>query len=314
MACLAELLKSVVRRERNGSAANLEKDAAQIRASLWTHLFSRAQFLLMSIDTAFGGVSGGAVRALIDEAKVMLRLAAGILEKLAERMRSSSNRSQQKVKQLKVAFGVPGVLGCADASGRKVLWSPLIDKRFGVHAAFTHLGLDMMGLPAARLRSGLQLPGGLRLLGECRGGPSYASCSVLWRDDRSKQFAVRADLGSDRRVWTRVLGAFGEVLSLATIAMPTSGSHNDPEWIEELNGLLLDLECILVEQCGPKLLRVVVQGDFNFQPGSLGGDPDPSSCRRNAWNNFMVRWQLALHNPLVGGDVPGEAAQDSTLL
>ena len=42
---------------------------------------------------------------------------------------------------LKVACGVPGVLGCASVGGDTVVWTPLLHRTHGLRAAFDILGI-----------------------------------------------------------------------------------------------------------------------------------------------------------------------------
>jgi hypothetical protein len=82
---------------------------------------------------------------------------------------------------LRVGFGVPGVLGCSSADGNKFLWAPLLHPQYGVRAAFDALSLDIAGLLAARIPLGSALPKGCGWQSVSRGGASYQSGAVLWR-------------------------------------------------------------------------------------------------------------------------------------
>ena len=78
---------------------------------------------------------------------------------------------------LKLGFGTLGINGCASATGDKVLWPPLTDPNTGVAAAFKYLDLDLVALPAARLRQSTCAPReiGIFIEARWRGGTSLAS-------------------------------------------------------------------------------------------------------------------------------------------
>ena len=53
------------------------------------------------------------------------------------------------------------------------------------------LGIDVLGLPGARLREGFQLPSHWGLRVAARGGPSYASVAVIWKAELDHVMKVR---------------------------------------------------------------------------------------------------------------------------
>ena len=96
-------------------------------------------------------------------------------------------------------------------------------------------------------------------------------------------------MGNDCRIWVRVAGSDGSILNVCTVALPTMGIAKDEKWGNELHGLDSDIRSLLLDQGRTHLTKVVLMGDFNFQPASLGG-MDPSPRRRQAWQCFMLEW------------------------
>ena len=117
-------------------------------------------------------------------------------------------------KQLKVGMGSPGYTGCVNVEGNSVSWGKFTNASHGVLAAMRALDLCIVGLPGARLRDGFQLPPkhGVHIV--ARGGPAYDSCAVVIRNDVLDIVAVVPDLGSNRRIWIRVMCEVGTQLYL----------------------------------------------------------------------------------------------------
>ena len=57
-----------------------------------------------------------------------------------------SDAQQAGVFELTIGSGGPGRLGCADATGSKILWKPLVDKSCCVIRSMEMFGLDCMFL------------------------------------------------------------------------------------------------------------------------------------------------------------------------
>ena len=114
---------------------------------------------------------------------------------------------------------------------------------------------------------------------------------------------MRADIGGDSHIWYAISGRDGSILHICTLAFPTSGSANDDAWVRLLQCLGADLQVLALE-LGGVLWKVFVQGDFNFQPTSLGLGVDPSRKRREAWDIFIGKWNLALHNVCLNDEDP----------
>lgn len=76
-------------------------------------------------------------------------------------------------RRLRIGFGGAGRLGCADARGQAVRWKPLLDTELGVPAAFANVGLDVLGLHAARVQEGTSLAPDSNFLLEARWSTGY---------------------------------------------------------------------------------------------------------------------------------------------
>ena len=80
---------------------------------------------------------------------------------------------------VKIAVGAPITMGCLSIDGSRVQWEVGSDTRVGILQAMRRLDLALVGLPGARLPSGLQVPGRSDLGLAARGGPSYGSIAVV---------------------------------------------------------------------------------------------------------------------------------------
>ena len=303
MSCsiLADHLALTVKNIKAGHHISLETRASSVRSALWADLTDRGATLLVSIVGILKQPASVGMRWCLTMGRSVLTSCMAHLTALCDAVGSGGNDPCPQEHNLRMAFGVPGVLGCMDMKGERILWNPLVHPLTGLRVAFDKLQLDVAGLPAARLPTGTTLPRGCGWLGECRGGPSYESCAVVWNPELS--CVVRTDIGNDTRIWLEVQGGH-EVLLVCTLAFPTAGAHHEEAWLSMLSGLHDDLCCIKSLQGLASLRRMILQGDFNFQPSCLGGGDDHSSRRRRAWERFVAEWGLILRNePLDVQDV-----------
>ena len=203
--------------------------------------------------------------------------------------------------ELKIGFGNPGRMGCASMSGEEITWQPILDKQIGVVGAFNNLDLAAVGLPGARLPSGITTPPRSSLVLDCRRGEhSYASCALA----RTERFAdashVKADSCTDRSIWLDVPLPGGGRLSWVIVQFPTKGSADrDAEWLRCLAALEKNVLSYIEENPTADLL---VTGDFNIQPDELQGPREVNRTRQLPWTRFLRKTGLTLLNPLLSND------------
>lgn len=82
-----------------------------------------------------------------------------------------------------------------------------------------------------------------------------------------------------------------DALWVATVYLHPS---DDDNWVNELRGLLEDIRHIRVRNPDA---RIVVMGDFNFEPPTLHMDTTSSSRRLSEWIVFVKDSRLCLANP-----------------
>ena len=174
----------------------------------------------------------------------------------------------------------PGVLGCADLQGTRVLWPPLLDPQFGCLAAMHALDLDLIVLPTARPRSSVVAPRGSSFFLKARGGPSFGSTACIGSGRLKEATTPQDHMGNDRRMWLAVSGTNGSLINTACLAFPPyerDGSHET-----ELHSTLVGLENDPMLLCGDQpanLVKTLLVGDWDLQPSVLGGGRDPARGR-----------------------------------
>ena len=177
-----------------------------MRQSLWRDLKHRRLTLLAQSDWILRANVLPSIRMLFTNCKKVLQDSGDAMLRMTDELSKQSTAASPPISNLRLACGVPGVLGCASARGEKVLWEPLLHRKYGLRSAFDALGLDLAGLPPARLPSDLKLPGGSGWFGVMCGGPSYHSCAVLWEQRLGSDTVVpRLDLGSSCRIWVCII-------------------------------------------------------------------------------------------------------------
>ena len=106
-------------------------------------------------------------------------------------------------------------------------------------------------------------------------------------------------LGNSRLLWLLVEPTGTRKLHICFAYLPAS---DDDDWIMTLSALERDLQTILDRYVEGSLRRVIVMGDFNYEPQELGGATQRPTKRRRALAKFMNEWGLELHNPDLNGD------------
>ncbi|CAE8693583.1 unnamed protein product [Polarella glacialis] len=292
---LGDLFQSAIGRVAGGVVQQLKGRAGDVRCYVWGRMLQESQTLLQSRAVIEIPQS---CSYLAQQLQLALDICVTKLPQLLTACRTNGQGEADELEcvlPLKLGCGNPGQLGCADIAGKCVRWEPLVNKRHGVEAAFEGLRLAGVGLPGARLHRGAVPPPAFRYELSSRGGPSYASCSVATSPELA--IRVREDIGSNRRLWTDVLLADNTFLHWLTYQFPPEGIANDVEWRNELEGLESDLVSLAAE--GGVIVNFIAAGDLNMQPEELGGR-EHSRVRLCLWNSFVGRYNLLVHNPVVG--------------
>lgn len=169
------------------------------------------------------------------------------------------------------------------------------------------LGLDLLGLPAARLHNEVDLIGNTDFHLVARGGPSYQSCAAIWRKDSHFQFDALNEVGSNCRLWIST-SFHGEIIAFcAVVALPPQGgAEKESLWHEELKGLCRDIALLKLSCTNCRVPPCfLVAGEFNVQPSRLAGAKDLNKPQRDdAIESLLQEHALTLLNPLLAGDSP----------
>ena len=205
---------------------------------------------------------------------------------------------------LRLGLANPSVTGCMDIKGERLNWQPILDENRGIYPAMTKLGLDAVGLTAARLSPNACLPTRVAGVLVCRGGPQYGSTAVLRSQSFAQCSAVRQDIGNNRRMWTDIVLEDGRSLFWVTLSLPPEGTQRDEEWMTELEGLACDVQ--LLHASSTKEPLFLCTGDMNIQPDNLGDRPEPSRTRQRAWEAFLDKTSFATFNPFWADPQPQE--------
>ena len=104
------------------------------------------------------------------------------------------------------------------------------------------LGLDLLGLPAARLHNEVNLIGNTDFHLVARGGPSYQSCAAIWRKNSHFKFDALNEVGSNCRPWIST-SFHGEIIAFcAVVALPPTRRCRQGESLaQELKRLCRDI-------------------------------------------------------------------------
>jgi hypothetical protein len=267
---LAGLVTKATRELSDSRRAHITTEAAAIRDQLWDSLIEKGSDLASSCSGVLTYLEIRDLRDVFAGLGQAIRKCLGALLTFKSRIQQSHVTREDMLpkKQLRLAVGGPGILGCANMAGTAVDWRPMLDRNVGVVEAVRRLELDIIGMPAARLRDGCQAPPGIELTLECRGGPSYASVAWAWRHEIREHIVIRRDIGNEVRPWIDFTDDTSGTWHLCTCYFPTAGAGNDLGWCAELSGLEEDLASLT--SAGPgDLERTIIMGDFNFQPTEL---------------------------------------------
>ena len=173
-------------------------------------------------------------------------------------------------------------------------WTPILDKQTGVVKAMMALGLSVAGLPGACIQAGSRIPGRDDLRIYARGGPSYASCALVWS---GVDLQPQSHLVSDRRIIAKLPTLQSDMWLILVYLPPDNGATGDDEWLAELAGLTKDLAMIGNEGIHPTTHPFILMGNINRQPRSLGGAGCSNKRRQDAWVAFVNQWELHVDNP-----------------
>ena len=199
---------------------------------------------------------------------------------------------------LKLGCGPPGYSGCLSVDGTGIKWSVFTSKSTGILTAMRALGLSLVGLPGARLADSFRLPAIYGLSCYSRGGPSYASCAIVWWSFLDNVILPIKALGSDRRLWVRVGDQSHRTLYWCVYYLPSGhGGEIDDAWCREVDVLENDIERLIDMTSDAQDVQVGLSGDANAEPSLLGGGRDFSAKRDRRWAQLMSKFNLQLANP-----------------
>ena len=91
------------------------------------------------------------------------------------------------------------------------------------------------------------------------------------------------DFGDNRRLWLHVATAGMDIRVCIVYLKCGKSLDEDTSWMPTLDGLEKEIEYIrnTYTEC------ILLMGDFNLQPVSLGGEVDPRSRRQPHWCKFI---------------------------
>ena len=214
------------------------------------------------------------------------------------KLAASSSASNGVEKRLRLGLISPGTLGCMHISHLRLNLEPITNNSWGIFTAMRQLGIDVVGMPGARLPPNTQIHEHKDIRVYARGGPYYASCAMLWRNT---DVSPIEDLGSNRRIIAKV-NASCCIWTILLYLPPDYGTARDDEWLHELKGLHDDMRTLATRGIHPASHAFVVMGDINHQPRGLGGSGFANRRREHAWSSFLEEWGLVLNNPAVNDD------------
>ena len=301
MAAVATILQEATRRITKGDVKPLAAEASTARVHVWSRMIDCHEQLEKEMSSLATRPLPETVRTLIDSIRQVLKAIKKPLHDLHACLRKagSAPTARRTLDKLRIGCGCPGVMGCANISGNILSLSPITDSQVGVLAGMRGLGINIMGLTGARLPPGWTLPVTEKLKTECRwiGGTSYASIAAIWEE--SLPVKVDKQLGDTSVLWLIVESSTASPMHICFAYLSSS---DDDAWLNTLAVLGRDLQAILGRRCADVLGRVVMMGDFNYEPHELGGTGHRPVKRRESWIKFVDKWGLELHNPSMHSD------------
>ena len=142
---------------------------------------------------------------------------------------------------LRLGCGSPGRTGCMNVQGTSVLFHQMFASETSILSAMRSLDLHAVGLPGARLGHDFVLPRSTKCFMLSKGGPSYASVSIIVQDRFRECFVLLPELGSNRRMWVEVrVSGVTQLFWLVYYLPPDPGQGADSEWHAEMSGIMAD--------------------------------------------------------------------------
>eukprot|EP00435_Cladocopium_sp_Y103_P009485 s3648_g2.t1 len=179
--------------------------------------------------------------------------------------------------------------------------------RTSIQAAFDETGIHAIGLPGARLLPNFKVRGDATYRVIAKGDCSYNSVAVAVRHEFANRFSFFEDVGSNTRMWALVVPSCGEAFLWLTFYFP---ANDGAAWESEIKGSEADIALLFGKLCndssGP--LSLLLTGDANLQPSSLGKGRDPKPQREVLWGQLLQKLSLTLHNPLHLGEAVSAVA------
>lgn len=176
----------------------------EFRRNFWTTLSSEGANLASQAISASRNCTGHLAN-LTNALKLTLTSVQAALQDFTARLDKAHAEPSRSAPcyNLKLGFWTLGINGCASATGDKVLWPPLTDPDTGVAAAFKYLDLDLVALPAARLRQSTCAPREARIFigARWRGGTSFASSAWCGTQANREATTPLDNIGNEKRFW-----------------------------------------------------------------------------------------------------------------
>eukprot|EP00435_Cladocopium_sp_Y103_P034642 s2414_g9.t1 len=161
--------------------------------------------------------------------------------------------------------------------------------------------LPAIGLPGARLLPNFRVPGEATYSVTAKGDGSYNSVAVAVQRKFASYFSFFEDVGSNRRLWAHVVPASGHAFLWLTFYLP---ANDDDAWKSELLGIEADVHLLIQKVCQNSTCQypLLLMGDANLQPSSLGKGRDPKPQREALWEQVLRKLGLTLLNPAYSGE------------
>ena len=135
--------------------------AWNIRDNLWTNLQTTGAAYVnqaSSLTTLAWDVAVVEVLKMLQSAIID---ALPALKCFVDALRVAQPRShvshKSELQSISIGAGGPGRLGCADISGRKICWSPIVNRDCGALHTMDKLQLELIALPGVRLAANCKI-------------------------------------------------------------------------------------------------------------------------------------------------------------